>query len=130
MHKCMEQEIETYVPIPLLADGYFFALSSLPLVFFPPAFVPEASRLFFALVASAADISSALFFHVFHPSKSINACIQPHSVTFLSNQIKFTGCIRVSFICKSRSSVGRREINLCQKIVTTGCISFVAITLK
>src|SRR5450432_2955566 len=30
-------------------------------------------------------------FHLRHPSKSISACIQPHSITFRSNQTKFTG---------------------------------------
>ena len=36
--------------------------------------------------------SFAKSFHLRHPSKSISACMQPHSLTLRSSQTKLTGC--------------------------------------
>jgi len=44
------------------------------------------------LAGSSAAFASAYCFHFLHPSKSISACIQPHSVTLRSIHMKLTGC--------------------------------------
>lgn len=38
--------------------------------------------------------SFAKSFHFRHPSKSMRACMQPHSFTLRSSQTKLTGCIQ------------------------------------
>jgi hypothetical protein len=43
-------------------------------------------------LAGSSAISSAYFFHFLQPSKSIKACIHPHSVTLRSIHTKLTGC--------------------------------------
>lgn len=46
--------------------------------------------LFFARALSSTT-TGAKSFHFLQPSKSMSACMQPHSMTFRSSQTKFTG---------------------------------------
>lgn len=50
-----------------------------------------------ASVEFAASVWLANPLHLRQPSKSIRACIQPHSVTFCSSQTKLTGYTRSQY---------------------------------
>ena len=55
-----------------------------------------------AMLVDSLDVSLSLAlsesfaksFHFRHPSKSMRACMQPHSLTLRSSQTKLTGCIQ------------------------------------
>lgn len=73
-------------------------------IYFVPAVGSQAGkardwRFFFVLALAMAFLvasdSPAFWeksFHFLQPSKSIKACMQPHSMTFRSSQTKLTGC--------------------------------------
>jgi hypothetical protein len=76
----------TLMPLP---SGELAAMVGLRLVlvFFA---TPWNEADIFALPSIFSDLS-AKSFHFRQPSKSIRACMQPHSLTFRSSQTKFTG---------------------------------------
>ena len=70
----------------------------------------------------------AASFHLRQPSKSMRACMQPHSLTLRSNQAKFRGWAKkVSGYCCCIVLLGTY---LCQEIVAASRESLVSITLE
>jgi hypothetical protein len=58
----------------------------------PSALARERRLAFFSFTA----LSASKFFHLRQPSKSMRACMQPHSLTLRSSHTKLTGYVRVS----------------------------------
>lgn len=95
----------------------------------PPAILPKlallaffffAAALLFASFSLSADLSGCWekSFHLRQPSKSISACMQPHSITLRSSQTKLTGFGVVSLVYKE----GEEGVtNLGKEIVTSSC---------
>lgn len=79
-----------------------------------------------AIAAALSLLLAEKSFHFRHPSKSIKACMQPHSLTFRSSQTKFTGWGRVSRN-KSRTACCTY---LSQEVVAAGRKCFVPVALQ
>lgn len=100
----------------MVIDSLFFLFA---LILFAAAF----------LAASSSSAFCEKCFHFLQPSKSISACMQPHSMTFLSNQTKFTGWSDWVSTRRQARGAGTGSTNLGQEVIAAGgqCLMPVAL---
>ena len=67
--------------------------------------VDEDGRLDFVVFDDVVDCRlGSLLTQCFQPSKSINACIHPHSIVFCSSHLRFTGLVKKSLQPAAKAS--------------------------